>query len=89
MRSTEIPARWGGEEFVIVLPATTVDDAVTSMDRLRSRISSTIHVQGEPVTFSAGVARLGSAEDLEWAVAAADGALYRAKSAGRDRVEPA
>ncbi len=89
MRSTEIPARWGGEEFVIVLPATTVDGAVTSMDRVRRRISSAVRVDGEPVTFSAGVAPLDSTDDFERAVTAADDALYRAKSAGRDRVEPA
>ncbi len=89
MRSTEIPARWGGEEFLVVLPDTTVDGAVTSMDRIRSRISSAIRVDGEPITFSAGVASLDSADDFERAVAAADDALYRAKSAGRNRVEPA
>lgn len=89
MRSAEMPARWGGEEFVLVLPATTVDDAVVAMDRVRRRISSAIRVEGEPVTFSAGVASLGSAEEFERAVAAADDALYRAKAAGRDRVEPA
>ena len=89
MRSTEILARWGGEEFVSVLPATTVDDAVTAMDRARRRISSAIQIEGEPVTFSAGVASLDSAEEFEQAVAAADDALYRAKTAGRDRIEPA
>lgn len=89
MRSTEIPARWGGEEFVIVLPATTVEEGVTSMDRVRERIRSAIRVEGEPVTFSAGVALLASADGLEQALGAADAALYRAKSAGRDRVEPA
>lgn len=89
MRSTEIPARWGGEEFVLVLPATTVDEAVTAMDRVRQRVRSAIRIEGEPLTFSAGVASLGSAEEFERAVAAADAALYRAKAAGRDRVEPA
>jgi diguanylate cyclase (GGDEF)-like protein len=89
MRSTEVPARWGGEEFVIVLPATAVADAVTSMDRVRERLSSAVRVEGEAVTFSAGVAPLDSAEEFERAVAAADEALYRAKSAGRDRVEAA
>ena len=89
LRSTEIPARWGGEEFVLVLPDTSVDDAVTAIDRVRRRISSTIRIEGEPITFSAGVAPLGSAEEFEQALAAADDALYRAKSAGRDRVEPA
>lgn len=44
MRSTEIPARWGGEEFVIVFPATTLNDAITAMDRVRHRVSNTIRL---------------------------------------------
>lgn len=89
MRSTEIAARWGGEEFVLVLPDTSVEDALVAVDRLRGRMSSAIRVAGEPVTFSAGVAPLGSPEEFEQAVSAADEALYRAKAAGRDRVERA
>lgn len=89
LRATEIPARWGGEEFVVVLPATGVADAVVSMDRVRRRMRATIRVEGAPVTFSAGVASLRFAADLERAMAAADAALYRAKASGRDRIEAA
>ena len=92
VRSADFIARYGGEEFVVVLPETSMEGAVTFAERLRERISGT-PFEGGPdgvlaVTLSIGVAlfpapRTTSVDDL---LAAADTALYRAKTEGRDRV---
>ncbi len=85
-RATDLVVRWGGEEFLLILPATNGADAVEPIDRLRRRVREAVHVAGTPVTFSAGIADLISADDLESSLRAADTALYSAKEAGRDRV---
>ena len=85
-RATDLVVRWGGEEFLLILPATNGADAVEPIDRLRRRVREAVHVAATPVTFSAGIADLISADDLESSLRAADTALYSAKEAGRDRV---
>lgn len=85
-RATDVVVRWGGEEFLLVLPATTSEAAVEPIDRLRLRVRDALHVGGEPVTFSAGVADLSDDAEFERALREADTAMYRAKRAGRDRV---
>jgi diguanylate cyclase (GGDEF)-like protein len=95
LREHDLPGRWGGEEFVLVLPGTGLSGARTMVERLRAAISAEVaHPDGGEarVTLSAGVAALGGGPP-EIAIAAAqqaaDVALYRAKAAGRDRVEVA
>ena len=93
VRSADFVARYGGEEFVVVLPETSVEGALHFAERLRERIATTpFSGGGSGVTLelsaSIGVAlfpgpRITSVDDL---LAAADGALYRAKSDGRNRV---
>jgi two-component system, cell cycle response regulator len=89
-RAGDIACRYGGEEFVIVLPQTTAEDAATIADRYRSAIKS-IHWPGRPdlvVTCSFGVSdleRSGTATALA-ILDSADQALYSAKQSGRDRV---
>lgn len=77
LRDIDVLARWGGEEFVLLLPATTVDQAVVVVDRLRS-------LTPDGQTFSAGLVALEgiSAGPL---LRAADAALYQAKAEGRAR----
>lgn len=82
LRANEWAARAGGEEFVIVLQATTVDEARLVLDRLRTEWTL---VRPLPITFSAGVAAVGNRAGVR-ALAAADGALYEAKHGGRNRV---
>jgi len=90
IRTEDIAGRWGGEEFVIALPDIVGDEPLLAVaDRIRRRISE-LRVPGVtvPVTVSIGAVRypapgLDSVDDL---VRAADAALYRAKSAGRDQV---
>jgi diguanylate cyclase (GGDEF)-like protein len=94
MRPTDLAARYGGEELVVILPDTPLAGAVVAADRLRRRIAETpIDAPcGGPlpaVTVSVGAAELGAGESMESFFARADAALYKAKRAGRDRVETA
>lgn len=84
LRPTDFAGRLGGEEFVLVLPATDLRAAAAHVDRIRADWAA-----GEPlVTFSAGVAEAGDEAGAD-VLARADRALYRAKRAGRDRVDVA
>jgi diguanylate cyclase (GGDEF)-like protein len=85
-RATDLVVRWGGEEFLLILPATNGADAVDPIDRLRRRVREAVHVAGTPITFSAGIADLPDVDDFDPALRAADDALYAAKEGGRDRV---
>jgi two-component system cell cycle response regulator len=85
-RAIDIPARIGGEEFAVLLPGTTGQEARVTGDRLRAAISSIHARDGRPLTISFGAAEhprdgATAAELLH----AADEALYAAKAAGRDR----
>jgi diguanylate cyclase (GGDEF)-like protein len=83
-RATDLPARIGGEEFAILLPATDAAGGRVLAERVRAAVEAGSWPQ-RPVTISVGVATCewGSAEAL---IAAADRALYEAKRAGRNRV---
>ncbi len=93
-RLNDEPARYGGEEFAMVLPDTDVADATLMAERLRSEIEA-LRFQGPSgdtlkVTASIGVASAGkAAPDKTALIAAADSALYEAKSAGKNRVSVA
>lgn len=86
IRSTDLFARWGGEEFTLVCHDTSLRDAAAIAEKLRLKIS--LHDFGEDirVTASFGVATLGVRETLEQMFERADQALYRAKEQGRNRV---
>jgi diguanylate cyclase len=79
LRTTDLLCRYGGEEFSVLLPAATTDQAVEVLERLRA-----VTPQGQ--TFSAGLAGWDGQEVSDELVARADRALYAAKAAGRDRV---
>jgi diguanylate cyclase (GGDEF)-like protein len=87
LRPTDIACRYGGEEFVIVLPACGTDEAVAVLGRVRERLARRLESGQVPhFTVSFGVASSEQAADLEGVVAQADGALLRAKAAGRDLI---
>ena len=82
-------ARWGGEEFLLVMPATAPTQAMAAMERVRKALQNASFddiAPGLSVTFSAGVSECAGERDLEAAIARADAAMYEAKRAGRDRV---
>ncbi len=84
--------RYGGEEFLLVLPQTGLAGAVRATERFRERTLAAPFdtVAGPvPVTFSAGVAQYRPGETVGHTIARADVALYRAKAAGRNRTEVA
>jgi len=87
LRATEVAARVGGEEFVVLLPQTELGDALITAERIR-HATATVAIPSMPhrVTASFGVARMMSGEDRSGFMRRVDRALYRAKSTGRDRV---
>jgi len=88
-RQTDLLGRYGGEEFVAVLPATDVQLAARLLDEVRvafSRIQFTGNEKPFSVTFSAGVASAPPFQDAVTLQGEADRALYRAKQAGRNQV---
>jgi diguanylate cyclase (GGDEF)-like protein len=92
LRAADALGRWGGEEFLLLMPGTRADDASAVLDRLRGAVAEGGFEAIAPrlkVSFSAGVAELGEGEAQEAAIDRADRALYRAKQAGRNRVEVA
>src|SRR3954453_5158518 len=95
VRAYDVPSRFGGEEFAILLPNADVDEALALAERIRSRVGRerfAIATSVEPitVTVSVGVATLGEhGNTIKELLHAADLALYRAKVEGRDRVRVA
>jgi diguanylate cyclase (GGDEF)-like protein len=88
-RDTDEVCRWAGDEFVILLPDTTAEQAERAMERIRRSIAahdwSALGVE-VPVRISVGIAQAARGDDRRTLFAAADGVLYDAKRAGRDRV---
>ena len=92
IRSIDRFGRYGGEEFLLVLPDTPKDAAARIMDRLRAIIADLDWSAFSPemrVTISAGVTTLGPQETPDTFLARADSALYAAKALGRNRVASA
>ncbi|GGJ96005.1 GGDEF domain-containing protein [Pseudomonas matsuisoli] len=90
LRKTDFIARFGGEEFALLLPETSLAAGQQLLDDLRGKIAACpFHFKGQPVsiTFSAGVVAFEGEDSAEAAFDRADQALYRAKRAGRNRVE--
>jgi diguanylate cyclase (GGDEF)-like protein len=96
LRAADVLGRWGGEEFLLILPDTSLDAALASVERLRV-LALAIHVPSSSaddpvrVTFSAGLATTAEgARSLDEIIARADAALYEAKNEGRDlvRIDP-
>ena len=92
LRATDILGRWGGEEFLLILPDTTLDAALASVERLRAlalaiQVPQSTAADPVRVTFSAGLATTAEgARSLDEIIARADAALYQAKNEGRDLV---
>jgi diguanylate cyclase (GGDEF)-like protein/PAS domain S-box-containing protein len=86
LRRTDIPSRWGGEEFLVLLENTGLQEAVDVAERIRKEIE-TEPVEGFlKITISIGVAQYSKGEDVDSLIDRADKALYRAKATGKNRV---
>jgi diguanylate cyclase (GGDEF)-like protein len=92
LRRGDVIGRYGGEEFAVILPATTSASAVNVIDEVREAFSKIRHQADEcefTATFSAGVADIVGHADADALFRAADSALYKAKHNGRNRIEMA
>lgn len=87
MRPSDVLCRFGGEEFILMLPATTLEEACKAVARvLREFSAQAIPGTDCVMTFSAGVVVHGIAESLDQAIRRADAASYAAKRSGKNRV---
>jgi diguanylate cyclase (GGDEF)-like protein len=88
LRTTDVVSRWGGEEFLVLMPGTALAEAQAAVDRLRAALKARV-LPGAPeafrVQFSAGLSVCQGEADIEHAIDRADQALYQAKRQGRDR----
>ncbi len=93
LRSTDLAARWGGEEFALLLPGSGLDDGVAVAQRILQSLRELAVGEGDdrhPCTASIGVAAsAGAGEDFDPLIDRADRAMYAAKLAGKNRVERA
>jgi diguanylate cyclase len=92
LRPNDFIARFGGEEFVLLVPNSSLSDALAVGETLRAAIEACpFHFKGEPVTItvSMGMAQFQPGERSDLALKRADEALYRAKAAGRNQVQAA
>src|SRR5690554_22387 len=91
VRQSDLAARWGGEEFLLLLPDTSLLQALSLAERLRAEVARTeFQHQGKilPVTISAGVCSISKAGSVNELLKQADIQLYNAKDAGRNRIAP-
>jgi diguanylate cyclase (GGDEF)-like protein len=88
LRTDDVLARWGGEEFLLLLPDATLDAARAVLERMAERVRAMAvpGLDGRRIDFSAGLARRHAGEAFADVINRADKALYRAKETGRGRV---
>jgi len=89
LRSADSLTRWGGEEFVVLCPSTTLAEAGVLARRLREQVAATVFPVVNEITLSVGVAECLPGETWEQWFQRADAALFRAKSLGRNQVQMA
>ncbi|MBC7954367.1 MAG: GGDEF domain-containing protein [Cytophagales bacterium] len=88
LRAGDSLARWGGEEFLLMLPNTAADDALVCVERMRGQLAARSFEHIAPklaVTFSAGIGVCSTDDKLDTIIERADRAMYRAKTTGRNR----
>jgi diguanylate cyclase (GGDEF)-like protein len=91
LRETDVLGRFGGDEFIVVLPALELEGAIAAAHRLRQSVQfSAIEMlaRGVSITISVGVATCRPTDSTVHLMSRADGALYAAKENGRNRIEP-
>lgn len=86
LRKTDYAGRWGGEEFLLILPETDTAEAVILAERIRMKVKDTFFTQVYNVTASFSVVAYRTGQNLEALLECADKALYQAKDNGRNQV---
>jgi diguanylate cyclase (GGDEF)-like protein len=90
LRTMDLLGRWGGEEFLVAFPQTSLEQAELALNRMRDALAAAPFADlgvDLRITFSGGLVALGPDEPISAAVERADQAMYRAKSGGRNRIE--
>jgi diguanylate cyclase (GGDEF)-like protein len=88
-RASDLAVRWGGDEFLVLLPDVTLEGAVVFAERARMQVESLALPGIDRLTMSAGIVEVGADEDPREAISRADAELYEAKRGGRNRVKGA
>jgi diguanylate cyclase (GGDEF)-like protein len=83
--STDKLVRWGGEEFIVFCPETSIAEAQAKAEKIRTIVGQHLWIHGDPLTCSIGVAQMKQ-ERMTETIARADEALYQAKHSGRNQV---
>lgn len=89
LRPSDSVGRYGGEEFIIVLPDTALEEGIATISRLQRELTKRYFMHNNErqlITFSAGIALRGENETAEDTIARADKAMYQAKQTGKNRV---
>jgi len=87
LRETDKPIRWGGEEFLLLLPYNDQESALNVSERMHASLKRFKHPKAGNITISMGVATHRPGDDVKTLIERADKALYRAKRNGRNRTE--
>ncbi|AFA48654.1 sensor domain-containing diguanylate cyclase [Acetobacterium woodii] len=87
IRSTDIIGRWGGEEFLVILPDTNEHDAIELAEKIRRQVNEILFLNHEHITVSLGVSVYNQDITVDSVIYRADQALYRAKNNGRNQVQ--
>ena len=88
LRDVDFIGRYGGEEFVILMPETNAEEALVATEKLRTKVESSpfnFRKERVPITMSFGISEFQTLEDGETVFERADKALYQAKAEGRNR----
>lgn len=87
IRKVDILARWGGEEFAILMPKINAGEAYKMLEKLRKTIEGTRLINDISITISVGVTELKNTDTFDDLVKRTDEALYKAKNSGRNNVQ--
>ncbi len=90
LRKQDIVGRWGGEEFILLLPETKIDGGKVAAEKIRRKIAQKEFIYHDkiiPITITFGVSEYSNEKDIDGCIKEADIALYKGKNKGRNRVE--
>lgn len=87
LRKSDVISRFGGEEFIILMPETKLDKAMKVSQRLRKGANNNYTLKKYGVTFSGGITQVRNSDSINSIIKRADKALYKAKNNGKNRTE--